>query len=347
VGAVSNSKSNFVGAILAIISSIGLFCLVTFTFKNTASYSAQVSFGVTTGHPAWKVFQSRVLGPFIVKALSFGSVQHYGTAHAGFQITTVATAAFLCWRLGKKYGGDDHSAVLALALFVMCFSLLLSPPLLYIWDLIDMIVFTVFIDFILSGFSLPWFLGLFAIAIWNRDSANFIALWLILDPLVRFFYQGRYKLAVLEWHRIFAGAICLGAGLIIAELLKRALFIEGWGPNTAGRYNLGLLWNIDFLKDSLFTFKAWMMALWAWMIVLFLATTALLGAKFASLDPQRYLSIYLIELSLLAALLLFGLIYETRIYLVLVPFIIISGVLVTKAIAVKQARRDARVASEH
>ena len=103
---MSNPKSNFVGAILAIISSIGLFCLVTFTFKNTvnASYSAQVSFSVTTGHPAWKVFQSRVLGPFIVKALSFGSVQYYGTAHAGFQIATIATAAFLSWRLGKKYG---------------------------------------------------------------------------------------------------------------------------------------------------------------------------------------------------------------------------------------------------
>jgi len=128
--------------------------------------------------------------------------------------------------------------------------------------------------------------------------------------------------------------------LIIAELLKRALFIEGWGPNTADRYNLGLLWNIDFLKNSLSTFKAWM-------LVLFLATTALLGAKFASLDPQRYLSIYLIEPSLLAALLLFGLIYETRIYLVLVPFIIISGVLVTKAIAVKRARREAYVASEN
>jgi hypothetical protein len=224
----------------------------------------------------------------------------------------------------------------------MCFVWLLSPPLLYSWDLIDIIVFIVFIDFVLSEFSLPWFIGLFAIATWNRDSANFIALWLIIDPLVRFIYQRRYKLrkTPLDWHRIIAGAICIGAGLIIVELLKSNLMIEEMGPTlfpgnlvpTAGkRYNFALLFNVELLKDVLFNYKTWIIAPYyrIWIVVPFLAVVIALGTKVVRLDPQRYLSFYLIELSILAGLCSFGFIFETRVFVILIPFVVISGVLVS------------------
>jgi hypothetical protein len=160
-------RSDIFGAILAFLSSILLFRVVA-AFFSLANYaqSAQYSFDVTIGHPAFKMWQSRVLGPYIIKALTFGSLD-YVKAHILFQIVTVAVAAFLCWRLGRKYGGGEQSALLALTLFVMCFALLLSAPWLYSWDFIDIIVFILFIDFVLSGRSLVWFIGLFAIAIWN------------------------------------------------------------------------------------------------------------------------------------------------------------------------------------
>jgi len=332
-GAAPNTKSNILGAALAIISSIALFSVVIFVFGR-AKYidSVEASLGVATGHPAWKTFQSRVLGPYIIKALSFGSLDRYVAAHIFFHIVTVAIAAFLCWRLGRKYGGNDQSALFALMLFVTCFVSLLSPPWLYSWDLIDIIVFLVFIDFVLSNRSLPWFLGLFAIAMWNRDSADFIALWLILDPLVRFSYQRRYgrsKIS-LEWQQMLAGAICIGAGLVLAESLRQSLLIEEMAPKifinnpvTAGnRYNFVLPLNIEFLKDSLFTVAAWI-------TITFLGTVIFLGAKFARLDPQRYLALYFTELALVAALLLFGMISEPRIFLILVPFAVSSAVLVT------------------
>ena len=173
-----------------------------------------------------------MLGPYIIKALTFGSLD-YVHAHMLFQIVTVAIAAFLCWRLGRKYGGSDQNALLALTLFIMCFALLLSPSYIYSWDFIDIIVFVLFIDLVLSGMSLRWFLGLFAIAIWNRDSAVLIALWLILDPLVRFFFQRHFKLlplAPLDWRRMLAGAICIAVGLLTVELLRRNLLVEEMGP---------------------------------------------------------------------------------------------------------------------
>ena len=322
---MSNIKSNILGAILAFFSSIALCGLVAFIF-DSANYArdAENSLGVTTGHPNWKMWQSRVLGPYFIKALTFGSLD-YVKAHILFQIITVAIAAFLCWRLGKKHGGSDQSALLALTIFVMCFALVLRPPWLYSWDFIDIIVFILFIDFVMSGKSLPWFIGLFAIAIWNRESALLIALWLILDPLVRFFYQRRYKLHSnpLDWQRMLAGAICIATGLVTVELLNRNLLVEAYVSEDS--YRILLPQNIDDLKSSLTHFNRYFDIV----VPAFLATVIALGACAVRRDPQRYLALYLVMLSYMALLFVLGVLMETRVYLALIPFVVMAVVLLS------------------
>src|SRR5262249_27787562 len=157
----STIKSNVLGAMLALFASTALCRLTIFVF-NQENYNraAEFSFGVTTGHPLFKMWQSRVLGPYTIKAFTFAGLD-YIRAHILFQILTVAIAAFLCWRLGRKYGGNDQSAVLAITLFVMNFALLLSPPYLYSWDFLDILVVILLIDLVLVGASLPWFITLF------------------------------------------------------------------------------------------------------------------------------------------------------------------------------------------
>jgi hypothetical protein len=328
------SKSNILGATLAFFSSVLLFRLVHYmAFRYDVT--VQTSLGITTGHPLWKQIQSRVLGPYIVKALTFGSLE-YRHAHILFQIISVAMAAFLCWRLGRKYGGSDQSALLALTLFVTCFAFLLSPPWLMSWDFIDIIVFLVFIDLVLSRKGLQWFIGLFAIAIWNRDSTVFIALWLILDPLVQFFYQRHYKLpsAALDWRRMLAGVICIVLGLVSLELLKRNLLVEEIGPqqypdltvNWSGNsYNIVLGLNLELLKFSLthLTRDFW------FTVPVFLAMVATLGASLVCLDPERYLALYLVELSFILSLFVVGLFLETRLYLPLIPFVVAAAILLS------------------
>jgi hypothetical protein len=305
---------------------------------------ADVSLGVTTGHPGLRTFQSRVLGPYLIKWLSFlvqrpvfGASNYYVMAHICFHIAAVAVAAFLCWRLGRKYGGNNQSALLAFTLFTMCFALLLTPLYLYSWDFIDIIIFLVFIDFVLSDYSLPWFLGLFAIAIWNRDSAFFIALWLILDPLVRFVYQHQYKLTriALDWRRMLAGAFSIVVGLVLTESLNRMLFKEQtnlnayFGSDDSPGYShpITLSSNIDLLKESLtqVTYEFWIV------VPAFLITVMILGGCLVVRDPQRYLAIYLTELSMVLLLFVFGEFFETRIYLMLIPFVAISSVLLTSS----------------
>lgn len=327
----SATRANVFGAALATATSLGLFGIVMLIF-GPARYarSIEAAYGVATGHPFWRTFQSRVLGPYFIKALALGSTENYTAAYISFHIVSMAVGAFLCWRLGRKYSGSERSALTALLLFIFFFVSLLSPPWLYVWDFLDIVVFFVFIDFVLSERPLAWFVGLFAVAIWNRDSADFIALWLILDPLVRHFYQRRDRrsAAPLEWKRMLAGALCIAAGLIIAAVLKHTLLIEETAaviptdtPLKAGAtYNFVLPVNIEILRHEFFTIRV----LFA---IAFIAAAVSLGLKFARLDPYRYLGLYLTELALVAAALVFGIINELRIFLVLLPFVVATAVL--------------------
>jgi len=324
------SRSTLVGASLAIGVSLALFAIVMVVFDRSAYWqSVDASYGVTTGHPVWKTFQGRVLAPYIIKAMALGSPAYYVTAHMAFEVIAVAVAAFLTWRLGRKLGGNEHGGIFALALFVMSFVALLRPPCLYSWDFVDLIVFTLFIDFVLSNRPLSWFIGLFAVATFNRDSANLLALWLVAEPVLRALRR-RLKdgvMPALDWRRMLAGVLCIAAGLAIAELLRRNLLIEEMAPKyfpdnpvVAGhRYNFVLPINIEYLRHSLFTPTA--------LLVLgFLGTTVWLGATLARRDPQRQLPLFAVELALIAAMLGFGIIYEPRIFVPLIPFFVASAV---------------------
>jgi hypothetical protein len=338
---VSTARSYTLGMLLALLSSICLFR--NFIYMAQAEgylRSVEASLSVTNGYPIWKLFQSRVLGPYTIKILSFASSDAYMAAHITFHIVAVAIAGFLCWRLGRKYGGNDQSALLALTVFISCFALIIAPPWLYSWDLIDIIVFLFFIDLVLSRASLVWFLSLFAVAIWNRDSANFIALWLIVDPIIRYLNARWQKLTPIipfDWRRVIAGLVCIATGIILAESLKRNLMIEQIGPkifpnepiSADNRYNIVFGFNMQLLKQSLTEFDHHF-----WFIVPALyVLVATLGLRFTLRDPQRYVSLYVVLLALLMSLVTFALFFEMRVYLILIPFIVIFSVILLRPIS--------------
>ncbi|HZZ39620.1 MAG TPA: hypothetical protein VFE06_10830, partial [Acidobacteriaceae bacterium] len=65
------------------------------------------------------------------------------------------------------------------------FCYLLSPPWLYAWDYLGVVAFFVFVIMVVARKTWPWFVVLFAVAILNRESAEFIALWMVIDPFVQ------------------------------------------------------------------------------------------------------------------------------------------------------------------
>jgi hypothetical protein len=138
------------------------------------------------------------------------------------------------------------------------------------------------------------------------------------------------------------GLICLGIGVILPELLKHALLIEEMGPKlypnsplatTSGSYNTDLFTNLQLLKQSLtvLDYQVWFVLPAFWVLIV------ALGLRLALHDTQRYLALYLVQLAMLAALLIFASFHETRVYFILIPFFVIYVVLCCVPQALKQS----------
>jgi len=206
-----------------------------------------------------------------------------------FHIVTVAIAAFLLG-LGK-YGGNDQSALFALMLFVTCFVSLLSPPCLQLGPDRHQ-SFLVFIDSCCRSVHCLGFSACF------QSRCGIVTARTLLRcghprPLVRFSYQRRYgrsKIS-LEWQQML-GAICIGAGLVLAESLRQGLLIEEMAPkifinNQSPPATGTILSSVKHRVSQRFAVhRRGMDYNYIFGAVIFL------GAKIRRLDPQRYLALY-------------------------------------------------------
>lgn len=329
-----------VGGVLAAFFALVQLRLVLMLFGDGYGASVTATLGVMQGRPHWRVYQSRVLGPALVDGLS--QITHdAGRAYMVFSVIALTIAGYLAWWLGRQIGGTTVAALLGFSLFEMGFAFLLTAPWLYAWDYIGVIIFLVFVDFVRAGKNWRWFVGLFAVAIFNRESAEFIALWMMLEPPIRWWLARRDDTSPKRFDGAMtvAGFACFIAGLGIVEALRRALLIEEIGPKLFPQSALGSGPNFHFrLFENLAAVTGAAGNLQNLVVVYFLLFLAGLIVTLALRDPARWLSLSLVHLALLASILVFGAVFETRLYVEFIPIAVAAAV--TFATASAATRRD-------
>jgi hypothetical protein len=264
----------------------------------------------------------------------------FADAYRLFLVLTLAVAGLLALRLGWRIGGR-RSAILAFC--IMHFALLLVLPVafLYAWDFPDLIIFYVFIDFALASKPWPWFAGLFAVAIFNRESALVIPLWMALDPLARWTIERRNRaLTAADRHMIAAGLICAVTGIGVVLSLRSLLLVQAGNPQV-GNLMFQLVNNLHTIIDRFSAFgggiDADLRVVQIVGVLCFIAIVGLLALRVAWTKPRRWLGLSLSHLALLGGLLLFGLVQETRIWIELIPFIVAAGVTLVMPILTQSA----------
>jgi hypothetical protein len=315
------------GATTAAFFAVVQFRLIAFLYQVWYGRAADAAHGVFIGMPHWRTYQSRVLGPYIIEGLAklFPS---YLAAYIFFTIVALAIAGFLAWLLGRQLAGAT-GAWLAFFTYQALFALNQTTPWIYAWDYLSAILFLTFVLFVVMDKSWVWFAALFFVAVLNRENAEFMALWMIIDPLASLALGSR-KLAAarpLDLRMIIAGAVCLVAGIAIAEFLRRALFIQEVGPqlfrdnphekfsSIAEQFQLGN--NVGSLVRSLTVFDYTMPFL---VIIEILAIIAL--AAYMAYRRPAWSAAAVMQVGILAAIMLFGVLLETRLYIELLPFVV-------------------------
>jgi hypothetical protein len=283
---------------------------------------------VLDGKPHWRVFQNRLLGPVLVRTL-MGAAPAPDLGYVLFDLICFGAALFLAGYLGLRVIPNRAGTVTAMLVLAVGLTALFAHHWFFAWDVVGPVLFMTFALLVVTEAKLVWFVALFAVAIWNRDDALFIALFLIVQPIVDW-WRNRASARHFAWGTVVAGLSCLVCGMVLIEVLREVLLVEETGPRMFGftperteLFHWALAGNLDYLIHHM---PPGAMNLPAYVLL----PPAIIAAACLWLTRAKgemFVAYGLVGLAMAAATLVFGNIREVRIWVDLLPPVVVATML--------------------
>ncbi len=319
-------------ALLAAAFALADLRIIILMMPKVLLRSADVIEGVVNREPLWRVYQSRLLGPHLVRALGTATDGTPAVAYALVMLLVLFLAGIGVLLYSWRLRDPDRTPLASMLMYQLCVILLLPSYWLYAWDILSLLLFTAFVGMVLLRTGRLWFVLLYAIAVFNHEMAFFIAAWLILDPVVRHLAGRRAQSPrpVFDRKSPLIGSALLVAGIALVEGLRNALLIREMQPGLevppqvvyGKSFHFTLLYNLKSIGSC---FDQVMQNGFPVVIPLFLAFTVFVAVRLARIDLARFGALSLVMLGMVGSLMLFGLVYETRVLLPLVPFVALNA----------------------
>ena len=186
--------------------------------------------GVLTGHPYWKAYQNRLLGPAVVGWTARRTGRPPASVYQGFCFGLLCVANAVGGTLFRCLHGSSRPAWGYVITYAGLFVAWQDPEWLYLWDYVDLVTMLWFAWAVVAGGWSAWqFALLFLVELANRESAQFIALWLVLDALLPAAGPGGRRGKWVDLPRLGLG---LGLGLAGAgwtHFIRNALCVRETG----------------------------------------------------------------------------------------------------------------------
>lgn len=186
----------------------------------------EASRGVTLGHPHWRVYQGRVLGPFALDVVHRATGIDLEVVFVLFLAAAALAFNAFVYLLARRFTGDAKVGLITMGAASLGFVLLLDRAWLFPWDLLDLLVFTAFGYAVASRRGDAYFLALFVPGILNREAAVFMGVWMVLDGLLRRSAAGAGAAEQGGAKRVILGGGMVAVGLAVVEGLRRWLFVS-------------------------------------------------------------------------------------------------------------------------
>lgn len=287
--------------------------------------SLEASQGVVDGLPHWRIYQSRVLGPYLVHGIEYLLGLPAPLAYLAFIASCLLVTKLIVINFGLRQTTGLTTTLLMLVAGSLLFAMLVDKSWLYPWDLIGLVLFTLFVVMVLMGIRWPWFVPLAAVAFLNRESGIFICVWLFAQGLLGY-GPGAGRRPPNIWMMAAAGITAL-AGLAETEWLRARLLVRELGPEldlarglvTPGQttwFHWKLEENLAGLLSGLTSPSVGMAAIF---YVLPLAGIAIAGAIGVRRYPA-YTALCLAYGMNLIFIFLFGIVAESRVMIEVIPF---------------------------
>lgn len=227
----------------------------------------------------WPGYRSRLLAPYLIHFLG-GDMR----AFLGVTFVALVIGGLLSWRLAGFGGMGTYHAWFA---FV-------SHPFFAPWDIFGPVFFTLFVLFVVEQRPAWWFMILFAVAIFNLQSAMFMTIWMVLSRRM-----------------IVQGLVCVAAGIFIMWFFQHSghpnlglfAFNSGYGTDYAQERILENLHNIGWVIAGIYGL--------------------IVGSSVLAMQ-RGYVALAMTFLALLGATVVLGVVTETRVYLDFIPLLVFA-----------------------
>lgn len=227
----------------------------TISIMQISNLSGQIdsALGILSGHPHWKTYQSRLLGPVLVTSLAHLSHLSFSSC---YQITTfvlLITANAICYIVFRKAGRRADLAWAYTFAYAGLFTALQDRAWLYLWDYIDLLTLMLFAYAVFTRALLWKFIVIFFIELLNREAANFIALWIIIDAVnLNSSPSAHSKKWNIHWQQAILGIVLIGIGVTWTDFIRNRLFVSQTMTLLPGYHIVGdQFWELPHMLHAL------------------------------------------------------------------------------------------------
>jgi hypothetical protein len=316
-------------AVVVLFLTMAQFKSIVNNFDSHLGPQIEAAQGVVDGLPHWRLYQSRVLGPYMVHAVKGIIGWSFQQAYAFMMLVWLAIFFTVLIAVALSLWHSPFIAIAIAASAAFLNTTFMQGLWLYPWDYIDLTIFTLMTWAILQNKPLKIIALIIVVEIFNREAATIIAGWLALDALLEMLLKR--KNATTDQVKSAKQQLLVGLTLVIisqgtVETLRSTLLVREVGPEifsdvkeTGPHFELQFWMNLSSLAAVMRSFTNMMLAY----NIIFIAIPIIcvIGIRSASRELSRISLLFLI---LWAFTFTFGLIYETRVWLVFVPYLVLA-----------------------
>jgi len=301
---------------------LGMIALTFLEFRAVALIQGQhiteqvsAAQGVLSGHPPWRLYQSRLLGPLLVGGLAHITHHPFALAYNVVTRALLLLSNAVCYGLFLRLGHNRRLAWGYTLAYAGLFVVLQDIKWLYLWDYVDLVTVLCFAFLVFTRANLALLSLLFVVELLNREAATFIGLWIMLAA-VHIPARGEAKRIQISPMLLLVGGSLIAAGALWTHWIRDRWFIAQTEPAASSLVLGDQLWQMPF---NLLALHHPLSSGAGVSIIVVAALVALLAWPSVMPAGQKAKVGVLLGLMLLS-ILLFAQITETRVWFEFVPF---------------------------
>ena len=271
--------------------------------------------GVLAGHPPWRLYQSRLLGPMLAGGLAHVTHHPFASAYNVVTRSLLLLANAVCYGMFYFLGRNRRLAWGYTLAYAGLFVVLQDTKWLYLWDYVDLVTLLCFAYLVFTRTNLVLLSALFLVELLNREAATFIGLWIMMQA-VRIPARDGVKRLTFSPVPLLVGGGLIAGGVLWTHWIRNRLFIAQT-QHAREIYVLGdQLWKAPSNLAALFHPFA------AGTLVALIGVSVLVAllAQPGALPGEKKVKVAVLLAVMLVSVFLFALISETRVWFEFVPF---------------------------